>query len=116
MKKFKKINVLLWGIKHIAENHHFNYNVDYEEDGAICIYGGCNVPTFNDVRMLCEDLGMPIDCIETSEFGIDVYLEWDWLQEKDDDGDPSERWGLLMEDYTPTNYEMWKRHNVAIGE
>ena len=43
------LEMLCWGIQHIAENHGFHANVNYEEDGEVCIYGGCNVPTLSDV-------------------------------------------------------------------
>ena len=112
----KKIEVLLWGIQHIAQNHGFASDVEYEETGEVCIYGGCNVPTLSDVRMLCEDLGMPMSCIENSAFGIEVYLDWAWLQENNEERDPSEgQWGLLLEDYTSTGNELWKRYGFVIG-
>ena len=101
----KKIDVLAWGMKHIASNHNFKASVDCE-DGSMCIYGGCNVPTLGDVRMMCEDLGIPRDYIEESDFGIDVYIDYDWTREG----------GLLQQDYVPTGLEMWKRSNAKIGE
>jgi hypothetical protein len=77
------LEMLIWGVNHIAENHHFKASTaDWEEDGQVCIWGGCNVPTLTDVRMLCEDLGIPHDFIESNEFGIDVFIPEDWLAEK----------------------------------
>lgn len=112
----KKIEVLLWGIQHIAQNHGFNASINYEEDGEVCIYGGCNLPTLADVKFLCEDLEIPVGYIDSSEYGIDLFVDWTWFQEFDERRDPSEgRWGLLLEDYTPTGHEMWKRSGVAIG-
>jgi hypothetical protein len=111
----KKIEVLLWGITHIAENHGFNAGTDYEEDGEVCIWGGSNLPTLADVQFLCEDLGIPTKNIENSEFGIDVFLNWEWLQENNEERDPSEgHWGMLLEEYTPS-LEMWKREGATIG-
>lgn len=75
--------MLLWGIEHIAENHGFNSNIeDWEVDGEVCIWGGCNVPTLCDVQMLCEDLGISKDFVESSEFGIDVFIPQDWFDTK----------------------------------
>lgn len=53
----KKIDVLVWGVKHISANHDTHENTDYQEDGAMCIMDN-HVPTVSDLRMLCEDLGI----------------------------------------------------------
>lgn len=97
------IEVLCWGIAHIAKNHGFGYAADYEGSGEVCIYGGCNVPTVQDVRFLCEDLGIDIECVESSDFGIDVWLTPEWYEEKG------------QEEYKPTGLEMWKRYGVKLG-
>ena len=102
----KKINVLAWGMKHIAGNYGFDANVDYKEDGAMCIYGGCRPAALSDVHLLCEDLGIQREYVEASEFGITVYINWDWTQEG----------GLLQQDYAPTGMELWKRKNATIME
>lgn len=73
------IEMLCWGMEHIASNHGFNVNLDWEEDGEVCIWGGCNVPTLCDVEMLCIDVGIDKENIESCEYGIDVWLpsrEW----------------------------------------
>lgn len=72
--------MLVWGIKHIAKNHGFHASTDYEEDGEVCIYGGCNTPTLCDVQMLCEDLGISKDNIESTDCGIDVFIPEDWWE------------------------------------
>ncbi|MCR5066345.1 MAG: hypothetical protein K6A67_11355 [Bacteroidales bacterium] len=95
----KKIEVLCWGIEHIAQNHNFASVTDYVQDGEVCIYGGCNVPTLGDVEALCEDLGLPRENIEASEFGIDVWL-YEWNGE---------------EEYKETGLELWKRYGSVIG-
>lgn len=97
-----KLEVLIWGIKHIAENHGFNSSTDWEEDGEVCIYGGCNVPTLSDVRMMCEDLGITPDFVESSPFGIDVFIPEEWYENESG------------EEYESAN-ELWKRANVKIG-
>ena len=99
----KKVDVLCWGIEHIAQNHGFASSVDYEEDGQVCIYGGCNIPMLQDVRFLCEDLGISTDEIESSEFGIDVFLMQDWFETEG------------QKEYHPTGLEMWIRYGFAIG-
>ena len=90
-------------MQHIAQNHGFAAATDYEESGDLCIYGGCNVPTLSDVQMLCEDVGIPSDCIESSEYGIDVWLTCEWFEEQGE------------KEYIPTGMEMWKRYGSAIG-
>ena len=94
----KKIDVLCWGIEHIANNHNLSASTKFwKDEGDVCIYGGCNVPTLSDVQMLCSDLGIPRDCIDSSDFGIDVFIPEDW----DINGE-----------YTFSGFEMWKKHNV----
>lgn len=99
----KKIEVLCWGISHIAENHGFSADTNWEEDGEVCLYGGCNLPTLADVKFMAEDLGIPKDFVEHSEFGIDVFLPLDWYENESE------------KDYVPTGNEMWTRCGVAIG-
>ena len=76
--------ILFWGIQHIAENHGFvAHTEDWEDDGEVYIVGN-NVPTLSDVRMLCDDLGIPREYVESNEYGIDVYIPQDWFDEKKD--------------------------------
>jgi hypothetical protein len=77
-KKMTNIEMLVWGISHIAENHGFNADTNYEEEGEVCIWGGCNVPTLADVQMLCEDLHIENECVESNECGIDVFIAEEW--------------------------------------
>ena len=102
----KKIDVLAWGMKHIASNHGFEANVDYEEDGSMCVFGGCNVPTLADVQALCDDLGIQRGYVYASDFGVDVEIEWEWTQEG----------GLLQQEYyIHSGCETWLRYGVEIG-
>ena len=116
----KKIDVLAWGMKHIASNHYYMANVDYEEDGSMCLFGkgGVNVPTLSDVQMMCDDLGIPRDHIEyDDDFGIEVIIDWEWTQEKCEFEDQTDGdYGKLLEDYVPTGMELWKRKDAVIGE
>lgn len=90
---------LIIGIKEIAGNHGFDYNVDYETEGEVCIYGGCNVPTLADVRMLCYAVGIGGESIESGECGIDVFLSEEWMKER------------AAEDYlVPSEFEFWVKH------
>ena len=112
----KKIEVLLWGVKHIAQNHGFDYSTEYEDDGEVCIFGGCNVPTLEDVMLLCEDLGIERNNVESSDFGIDIWMDWRWMEEDNETRNHQEgKWGMLLEEYKPTGMEMWKRFGVEIG-
>jgi len=98
----KKIEVLCWGMEHIANNHHFSASTEsWNLDGEVCIFGGINVPTLSDVQMLCNDLKIPGEYIESSDFGIDVWIPEDW----DYNGE-----------YEPSGFEMWKRRDAVIGE
>ena len=76
--------MLLWGVQHIAEHHGFKYNTEDWEDGMVCIFCSCNVPTLCDVQMLCEDLGIPRNFIESSDYGIEVFIPQDWFDTKKD--------------------------------
>jgi hypothetical protein len=98
----KNIEVLCWGIEHIAQNHNFEASTDYEEEGNLCIYGGCNVPTLQDVYFLCEDLGIDRECVDSSSWGIDVFITQEWYDSKGN------------QDYVP-GLEMWKRCGFVVG-
>ncbi len=59
----KKIDVLAWGVKHIASNHrNVECDTDWEEYGAMYIMDTA-VPTLSDARMLCADLGIDLSLI-----------------------------------------------------
>lgn len=77
-KEMTNIQMLVWGIKHIAKNHGLNAETDYKSEGEVCIWGGCNIPTLSDVRMLCEDLHIERENIVSGDYGIDVYVSEDW--------------------------------------
>lgn len=98
----KKIGILTWGMSHIAANHGFQSCTDYEEDGQVCIFGGCNIPTLSDVRMLCNDLKIDAGQIESDEYGITVFVD-EWLEESG------------LEEYQVTGLELWKRFTAVIG-
>ena len=99
----KKIEVLAWGVKHIAANHRSEYNTDYEEFLSMSIWDD-GVPTLADARMMCEDLGIPADCCYADHsWGVTVIDLDGWLQEHG------------HEEYVPTGMEMWKRHDAVIG-
>ena len=74
------IQMLVWGIKHIAKNHGFEAETNYKEEGEVCIWGGMNIPTLSDVRMLCEDLGIGKEYIESGDYGVDVWIPEDWWE------------------------------------
>lgn len=105
----KYIEVLCWGMQHIAGNHKCEASVDYEQDGSVCIFGtnGISVPANSDVRMLCEDLSIPRDCIDVSDFGIDVYVTQEWY-------DTIGQQEYVYPEECRRN-DFWKRSNVAIG-
>lgn len=73
-----KIEMLCWGIQHIAENHGFEADVNWRGNGEVCIWGGSNIPTEMDVIMLCADLGIGKEYIDFNDYGIDVWLPEEW--------------------------------------
>lgn len=99
----KKIDVLKWGVEHIAQNHNFRSFTNDEEENTFTIYGGMNVPTLQDVKFLCEDLDIDFEeFVYYSDFGIDIFYGlWDSEQGH--------------EEYEPTGMEMWKRYGFVIG-
>lgn len=86
------MEMLCVGLKEIAQNHGLYADVEMNP----CIYGGNNIPTLADVQMLCEDVGIEWDCIDSSEYGIDIYVDqWLWS-------------GAAQKEYKK-GLEMWRR-------
>lgn len=74
------LEIFIFGIKHIAENHNAEYSVsDLHTEGQVCILD-TKVPTIADVQFLCEDVGISMKCIEVSEFGIDIEIPYYWYK------------------------------------
>jgi hypothetical protein len=120
----KKIEVLAWGVQHIASNYQMGASTeDYQEDGQMCIFVTEAHPTvspapINDIQMLCESVGIDRSQVEVGEYGIDVYLDYAWIHTAEEcEGycDTAEA-GKLLSEYVPTGHEMWKRSNAVIGE
>ena len=80
-KNYTNLEMLVIGIEEIAKNHGFKSDTDWEENGEVCIFGGCNVPTLQDVKFLCEELMINRSNIESSEFGIDIWIDQEWFDE-----------------------------------
>ena len=96
-----KLEVLRWGLNHIAKNHGFHASTD--EDEIMCIFGGTNVPTFADVCFLCEDQGISRGAIVPSWAGVDVNAYFDgWLEKEG------------TKEYT-SDYQFWRREDVPLG-
>ena len=106
----KKIEVLKWGLQHIAANYRMGASVDdLDETGEAFIYVTEEHPDMspapiNDVQMMCRDLGIRDEDVEVDCYGVTVYAAWYIC------GDKS-----LLRDYVPTGHEMWKRANAVIG-
>ena len=63
------------------------------------------VPTVQDVRLMCEDLGMERErCYVDNSWGIIVIDLEGWADT------------IGQQEYTPTGHEMWKKSNAVIGE
>ena len=89
----------------IAQNHGFNCNVEdflNDEDNP-CIFGGCNVPTLADVKMLCKSVGLDTNCVIPSSFGIDIEVSSEWYDE-------------VMENEWVPQYEWWLRADQTTVE
>lgn len=97
----KKIDVLVWGVQHIANNHGAEYTSDYEENMVVGILSN-TAPTLMDARMMCEDLG--IENIHPDNFwGVITIDVEDWVDT------------IGQEEYKPTGREMWTRAGAKIG-
>jgi len=107
----KKIDVLKWGLQHIAANYRMGASVDdLEETGEACIYVTEEHPDVspapvNDVQLMCKDLGIKSDDVEVDGYGVTVYAAWYISGSKS-----------LLDEYQPTGHEMWKKFNAKIGE
>lgn len=101
----KKIDVLAWGVKHIASNHrNVKCSTDWEEFQSMSIQDD-EVPTLSDARMMCEDLGInPGDCYCDHSWGVIVIDVEGWADT------------IGQEEYVPTGHEMWKKSDAKIGE
>lgn len=100
----KKIDVLVWGIRHIAGNHHKSSVVytDYETGGMnLCI--GTNVPTTADVRMLAEDLDVRGWCF-VKGCAVHIVVPKAWIEAEG------------QEEFVPAiGMMMWKRTAIELG-
>ena len=118
----KKIEVLQWGLRHIAGNYKMGASVGYEDDGQLCVFVTDKHPDvtpapINDVEMLCDDLGIDRIHVDVSPYGIDVWLDYAWVHTKAESAgctNPGEA-GMLLEEYVPTGREMWHKYGVKIG-
>lgn len=120
----KKIEVLAWGVQHIASNYQMGASTkDYQEDGQMCIFvteahPDVSPAPINDMQMLCESVGIDRSQVEVDEYGITVYLDYAWIHTAEEcEGycDTAEAGKLLVE-YQPTGREMWKKFDATIGE
>lgn len=63
------------------------------------------VPTVQDARLMCEDLGMERErCYVDHSWGIIVIDVEGWVDT------------IGQQEYTPTGHEMWKKIDAVIGE
>ena len=99
----KKIDVLRWGVKHIAGNHHFSGDCYTDQDGRTILYTGSNVPSTADMRMLAEDLGVREFC-HTRGHAVRIVLGKGWVDT------------VGQEEFVPADgMMMWKRRAVELG-
>lgn len=74
--------MLLWGIQHIADNHNTTcYTENWEEEMQVAV-GDNSVPLLADIKMLCQDLGIPTNNIYSTFFGIDIEIPYAWYKKK----------------------------------
>lgn len=81
MEKKTNLEMLIWGLNHIAENHKVSACTDIE-DGDVCVYGKCTVPLLADVQMLSADIGIDYKYVYPSEYGVDIDIPYGWAEGK----------------------------------
>jgi hypothetical protein len=82
--KRTNLEMLLWGVQHIAENHNFPSHIEnWEDEGSVWVLGN-NIPTYSDIQMLCEDVHIARECLYGDDFGIEITLTNEWLTTKGD--------------------------------
>lgn len=82
---YTNLEMLIIGIEEIAKNHKLECDTDWE-CGEVCIWvditkGTMTIPATADVKLLCEELMINPSDIECSEFGVDVWLTQEWIDE-----------------------------------
>ena len=97
----KKIEVLKWGVKHIAGNHHYYGNYYTDNAGRTILYTGANKHTTAAMRMLANDVG--VDCI-TRGHAVQIIVGRNWVDT------------IGQEELEPTmGMMMWKRTAIELG-
>lgn len=74
MEKKTNLEMLIWGLNHIAENHKVSACTEVE-NGDICVYGKCTVP-------LLADVGIDYKYVYPSEYGVDIDIPYGWAEGK----------------------------------
>lgn len=100
----KKIDVFVWGVRHIAGNHHKSSVVYTDHDTeSMILCSGTNVPTTADVRMLAEALGVRDYC-SVKGFAVRIVLPKEWVET------------VGQEEFVPAmSMMMWKRRAIELG-
>lgn len=96
-RKYTNLEMLCIGIREIAENHGFESDTDWHENGEVCIFGGCNIPTLADVKFLCSEVMINPSNIESCNEGIDIWIDQEWFD------------GWSQKTYIPQG-QFWKRN------
>lgn len=100
----KKIEVLQWGLRHIAGNHNMGsgFYTDYDT-GSTILCTGTNVPTTADMRMLADDMGVS-DCCYVRGCAVQIDLPKQWVET------------VGQEEFVPAmGMMMWKRTAIELG-
>lgn len=74
--KETNLDMFYKGVNHIASNHGFR-TIEYNDEVSII---GNNDVFYNDILMLCNDLGISTENIESNEFGVDIHLKKEWIE------------------------------------
>lgn len=100
----KKIEVLMWGIKHIGGSHNVSSSVYVDHiTGDVKLTTRDNVPTTADVHFLAEDMGVRDNCSVVG-YAIHIALPKEWVDT------------IGQEEFVPKlGQMMWKRTAIPLG-
>lgn len=81
MEKKTNLEMLVWGLNHIAGNHKVSACTEVEI-GVVGVCGKCTVPLLADVQMLSADVGIDYKYVYPSVCGVDIDIPYGWAEGK----------------------------------
>lgn len=100
----KKIEALIWGIKHIGGSHDAGGHAYTDHStGEVHLYTLDSVPTTADVNFLAEDMGVRDRC-KVEGYSVEITLPKEWVDT------------IGQQEFVPTTgMMMWKRTAIPLG-